>query len=143
VDPIDDLRQKIEQYGWAVRCVQEADPARCVAYTIGLTLHGHPEVAMTGLPADVAKAFLNIVGEVVVREGGRFTVGVPTADLADGPPMPVIEVSDKSDLTAVAELYGQAAVLQIVWPDSRGHLPWEEGYSNPPGSQPLLGRRPV
>jgi hypothetical protein len=142
VNPLDDLRQKIDQYGWAVRCVQDADPTLCVAYTIGLTEHGHPEVAMTGLPPDVGKAFLNIVGEIVVREGGRFEAGNATAELADGPPMPVIEVVDISDLTAVVDLYGDVPALQVVWTDSRGHLPWEDGYANPRGSQSLLGRRP-
>jgi hypothetical protein len=58
------------------------------------------------------------------------------------PAMPVIEVVDISDLTAVVDLYGDVPALQVVWTDSRGHLPWEDGYANPPGSQSLLGRRP-
>lgn len=141
--PLEDLQQKIERYGWAVRCVADSDPALCIAYTVGLSTHGHPEVVMTGLPADAGQAFLNIVGEIVVREGGRLEAGSSTTELADGPAMPVIQVEDKSDLTAVEELFGDVPALQVIWTDSRGRLPWEAGYANPPASQPLLGRAPA
>lgn len=136
---MDELRALIETHGWAVRNVSNADAAKCVSYTVGLTAHGHPEVVMTGLPSDAGTAFLNIVGDIVVHEGGRFTAGEPTTELADGPAMPVIEVTDTSDLTAAEAIYGDVAALQIVWTDSQGHLPWDEGYANAPGSQRLLG----
>ena len=139
MDPAGELRQMIDAHGWAVRNVSDSDPAKCLSYTVGLTAHGHPEVVMTGLPPEVGTAFLNIVGEIVVREGGSFTSGEATTELADGPAMPVIEVSDTSDLTAVDAIYGDVQALQVVWTDSHGHLPWEPGYANPPGSQRLLG----
>jgi len=131
----------VDTYGWAVRSVTDADAAECLSYTVGLTSHGHPEVVMTGLPPDVGTAFLNIVGEIVVREGGQFQAGEPTTKLADGPAMPVLEVLDKTHLTAVAAIYGDVSALQIVWTDSKGRLPWEPDYANPPGSQRLLGPR--
>ena len=139
MDPLDDLRAKIDAYGWAVRNVSDADAAECFSYTVGLTAHGHPEAVMTGLPPDVGTAFLNIVGEIVVRQGGRFVAGEPTTELAEGAAMPVVEVSDTSGLTAVEAIYGVVQAIQIVWTDSGGRLPWESGYANPPGSQPLLG----
>lgn len=94
---------------------------------------------MAGPPAAVGTAFLNIVGEIVVREHGRFLPGAPTSELADGPAMPVLEVVDTSDLTAVEAICGDVPALQIVWTDSGGHLPWDADYANPPGSQRLLG----
>ena len=140
MDPLDELRNKIDNYGWAVRNVSDANPAKCLSYTVGLTAHAHPEVVMTGLPPEVGTAFLNIVGEIVVREGGRFAARQATTELADGPAMPVLAVLDKSDLTAVDAIYGDVPALQIVWTDSAGRLPWEPGYANPPGSQRLLGQ---
>jgi hypothetical protein len=101
VNPLDDLRTKIEAQGWAVRNVSDSDPAKCLSYTVGLTAHAHPEVVMTGLPPEVGTAFLNIVGEIVVRDGGRFAAGDATTELADGPAMPVLAVLDTTDLTAV------------------------------------------
>lgn len=29
MDPVDDLRAKIDTFGWAVRNVSDADPSRC------------------------------------------------------------------------------------------------------------------
>lgn len=139
MDPLDDLRNKIDTYGWAVRNVSDSDPAKCLSYTVGLTGHDHPEVVMTGLPPEVGTAFLNIVGEIVVRDGGCFAAGETTTEMADGPAMPVLAVHDKSDLTALDAVYGDVPVLQIVWTDSAGRLPWEPGYANAPGTQRLLG----
>lgn len=139
MNPLDDLRAKIENYGWAVRNVVDDDESLCLSYTVGLTAHGHPEVVMTGLPPDVGQAFLNLVGEVVVHDGGRFEAGTVTTELTDGPGLPVLAVTDKGELTAIDAIYGDVPVLQVVWTDSAGHLPWEEEFANPPGSQPLLG----
>jgi hypothetical protein len=141
VNPLDDLRAKIDTYGWAIRNVSDSDPAKCLSYTVGLTAHDHPEVVMTGLPPEAGTAFLNIVGEIVVHEGGRFAAGEATTELADGRAMPVVAVTDKTDLTAVDAIYGDVPALQIVWTDSAGRLPWEPDYANPPGSQRLLGSR--
>ena len=77
----------IDTHGRAVRNVSDADPARCISYTVGLSAHGHPEVVMTGLPPNVGTAFLNIVGEIVVREHGQFVAGAMTTELADGLPI--------------------------------------------------------
>lgn len=138
---INDLRAKIEKHGWAVRHVVDEDESLCLSYTVGLTAHGHPEVVMTGLPPEVGQAFLNLVGEVVVHDGGRLEAGTLTDELTDGPPLPVIAVTDKTDLTAIESIYGDVPVHQVVWTDSAGHLPWDAEFANPPGSQPLLGSR--
>lgn len=108
MDPLDDLRAKIDEYGWAVRNVSDADPSACLSYTVGLAAHEHPEVVMTGLPPEVGTAFLNIVGEIVVREGGQFRAGEATTQLAEGPAMPVIEVLDRSGSCCVRHLWRRA-----------------------------------
>ena len=141
MEPLEELRHLIAEHGWAVRHVVGPDPGRTFSYTVGLTGYLHPEVVMTGLPPDVAHAFLNVAGRVVVREHGHFAPGEETTALADGRAFQVVAVTDTSGLTAVAELYGDVRAVQVVWTDSRGHLPWEDGYANPPGSQPLLGPR--
>lgn len=69
----------------------------------------------------------------------RAAAGEASTELADGLRLPVIEVADTSDLTDVEAIYVHIQALQIVWTDSRGRLPWEPGYANPPGSQRLLG----
>src|SRR3954452_2465090 len=141
MDPLEELQELIARHGWAVRHVVDPEPAACLSYTVGLTAHLHPEVVMTGLPPQVAHAFLNNAGAVVVREHGHFAPGDKTTALTEGPPFEVIAVTDTSALTAVQSLYGDVRAVQVVWTDSTGQLPWQPGYRNPPGSQPLLGPR--
>jgi hypothetical protein len=40
---------------------------------------------------------------------------------------------------ALAVHHDSVQAAQIVWTDSADRLPWEPGYANPPGPQPLLG----
>ena len=59
--------------------------------------------------------------------------------------MPVLAAADKADLTAIDAIYGDVPAPQIIWTDSAGRLPCEQGYANPPGSQQVLesgGSRP-
>jgi Domain of unknown function (DUF4262) len=110
------------------------------AYTVGLTAMGHPEVVEQGLPNDVGRAFLNVVGEEV-RSGRRFEVGSIVTDLAaGGQPLAFLRVEDTSGLTAVEQVYGVVDALQLVWSDSAGHLPWEPDFGPAADRQPLLGR---
>ena len=140
-----DLRRLILEHGWAVRHVGAGTEPYGVAfsYTVGLTAMNHPEVIATGLPFDHAQIYLNNIG-ADVRDGKRFSPGSTTEELT-GPGAPVyfIEVLDTSGLTAVEQVYGAVRAVQIVWPDSAGHLPWVEGYGNPTEAQPLLGLTPA
>jgi hypothetical protein len=140
-EPLDELRRLIAEHGWAVRHVVDPNPAKCFSYTVGLSSLLHPELVMTGLPPDVAHAFLNVAASIVAREHGHFAPGEQTTKLADGRSFPVIAVADVSGLTAVESLFGDVRAVQIVWTDSQGNLPWDAAYRNPPGSQPLLGPR--
>lgn len=94
---------------------------------------------MTGLPTDVAQAFLNLAGDLLVNANAQFSAGETTAELVEGQSLPILEVANTSGLAAVEAIYGEVRAVQIVWTDSRGHLPWESAYRNAPGSQPLLG----
>lgn len=139
-----DLLRLIDQFGWAVRHVGAgaAKGEAAFTYTVGLTAMQHPEVVVTGLPSDVAKAFLNNIGQDV-REGKRFSAGLVTDGLTTpSAPVVFIRADDVRGLTAVAQVYGRVEALQMVWPDSTGRLPWVQGYKNPPEAQPLLGDPP-
>jgi hypothetical protein len=139
------LLSLILEHGWAVRHVGAgSEPGEAAfSYTVGLTAMGHPEVVITGLPFEHAQTFLNNIG-ADVRDGQRFEAGDITEDLTDpGAPVAFLAVEDASGLTAVEQVYGRVEAVQMVWPDSAGHLPWTDGYRNPPHVQPLLGARPA
>ncbi len=141
---LDDLRALVRQFGWAVQDVDagpDPDDVPC-SYTVGLTAMGHPELVVVGLPSSAAHDYLYLAVEAV-RLGRRFEAGMRTEALTgSNAPVVFVEAVDTSRLTAVGEIYGTVEALQLVWPDSSGHLPWEGDYRNPPGTQPLLGPLP-
>ena len=141
---IADLRNVIEEHGWAVRNVLPGPAPEEVpfSYTIGLTAFGHPEVIILGMPSRSAHEFLNLIGDEV-RRGNRFEHGTVTGDLTDDDnPVVFIHAEDTGRLTAVEQVYGRVSAVQMIWPDSTGRLPWQDGYRNPPEAQPLLGPLP-
>ena len=140
---LEDLRRVVDRFGWAVLHgggTGPGDPRW--SYTVGLSRLGHPEVIVVGLPFEAAETYLNLVGEAV-RAGARFRPGVVTTALTDADsPVVFLEVADTGRLAVAEQFAGSVDALQLVWPDSTGKLPWEEGHRNPPHAQPLLGPRP-
>ena len=137
-----DLERVIDRFGWAVLHGggNPGDPR--YSSTVGLTALGHPEVIVMGLPFEAGEKYLNLVGEAV-RAGARFAPGAATTALTDASsPVVFLEVHDDPRTTVAEQFYGSIEVLQLVWPDSTGKLPWEEGHRNPPAAQPLLGTPP-
>ena len=139
-----DLRRVVDRFGWAVLHGGGGAPGDPrYSYTVGLAAWQHPEVIVVGLPFQAGETYLNLVGEAV-RAGARFTPGTTTTALTDADsPVVFLQVEDTARLTVAEQYNGSAEALQLVWPDSTGKLPWEEGHRNPPGAQPLLGPRPA
>ncbi|MGY1857387.1 DUF4262 domain-containing protein [Modestobacter sp. SYSU DS0290] len=137
-----DLQAVIDRFGWAVLHGGGSPGEPRWSHTVGLTGLGHPEVIVTGLPFEAGEKYLNLVGEAV-RGGARFAPGAATSTITDADsPVVFLAVADTGRLAVAEQLYGSVEVLQLVWPDSQGTLPWEEGHRNPPTAQPLLGPRP-
>jgi Domain of unknown function (DUF4262) len=138
-----DLKRVIDRFGWAVLHGGGSPGEPRYSHTAGLTAFGHPEVIVVGLPFEAGEKYLNLVGEAV-RAGVRFSPGVVTTALTDADsPVVFLQVEDTTRLSVVEQFYGSVEALQLVWPDSTGKLPWEEGHRNPSTAQPLLGPRPA
>ena len=139
-----DLRRVIDRFGWAVLHGGGSSPGDPrYSYTVGLAAWQHPEVIVVGLPFQAGETYLNLVGEAV-REGARFTTGAATTALTDADsPVVFLQVTDTERLSVAEQFSGSVQALQLVWPDSTGLLPWQEGHRNPPGAQPLLGPLPT
>ena len=140
---LQDLRRVVDRFGWAVLHGGGGSPSvPRWSHTVGLTGLGHPEVIVVGLPFEAGEKYLNLVGEAV-RAGARFSPGAATTALTDADsPVVFLAVEDADRLTVAEQFYGSVDALQLVWPDSAGTLPWQEGHRNPPGAQPLLGPVP-
>jgi hypothetical protein len=149
---IDDVVRRqseiIDRVGWAVTAVlptpDDPDTAGPFAYTVGLTAHGHPELAIAGLDPATAQALLNDLASRVFDKAERFSHGQHVSDLivgydaviVDGPPTPKLWPG------AAVGRYGadHVRLQQIVWPDADGRFPWQDGYTFDADVQPLIAR---
>jgi len=125
-----DLRDKIDRRGWALVSVfgTAEDPTPPFTYTVGLTAVGHPELIVYGLPPQVAGAILNRAGDRI-RAGDPVMAGQRLTGLVQGGlQLVALRAADTSALTTVRAIYGASDdVLQLVWPDAAGRMPWEAG----------------
>jgi hypothetical protein len=112
-----------------------------MAYTLGLTSRGRPELVMTGLPPRRATWLLNAVASYVLD------TAVPrpgeSVQVEGGPLMEVVRVAEPSaHLFTAVEFYGPGIqALQLAWADDRGNWPWDAGFRGHKGGQPVLGLR--
>ncbi len=137
------MRRTIAKHGWAVQHVGPGEEGEApFSYTIGLTAVDHPELVMTAMPFEAAQDFLNLAGQQI-HEGYRFEPATMDASLTDGARVALITVEDTSGLVGVEIMYNNVSALQIIWPDSLGNLPWEDGYRNQADTQQLLGPLPA
>lgn len=127
---LDQVQPVIDRSGWAVQAVGGPVP---LAYTVGLTAAGGPELVVSGKDPEAAYDLLDaaLAGEEPLRHGRR-------CDLMAGPALLVLRVARVERLEVARFLYGGAlTALQLVWADALGRWPWE----HPPGraGQELLG----
>lgn len=143
MDHHDKLAWVIEEQGWvAVPVEPDAGPPPRAGYTYSIgfeSTFGEPEVVIFGLQAVAARGLLGMIadqhaGGVELPVDAVF-VGLLESDL----PCALLSV----DLGANLDLFPDAdaldrrpstaseprfRMLQFVWPDRRGLLPWHEGY---------------
>jgi hypothetical protein len=137
-------RDTIRTFGWAIQHVcGDGEGSPSVAYTVGLTGFGHPEIAVFGVGQTSAATLLNTLGEQV-RSG---------ASLHDGDvihvrcvPVTLFELPNPGDVLFTANsVYGRrndnsVPALQAVYPDNDGAWPWEPAYELAPWLQPMPGQ---
>ena len=142
-DYLDHMQGLIDRFGWAVVGVEDDGIHPPVAYTLGLTPRGRPELVVTGLPTRRATWLLNAMASYVLE------TAVPrpgeSVQLEGGPLMEVVRVAEPSaHLFTAVEFYGPGIqALQLAYTDDRGHWPWDAGFRGHKGGQPVLGLRTV
>ena len=144
----------IETDGFAVEPVPpvaDADPPRAgYTYTIGLPAHvGFPELVVFGLTPVAARGLLGLVVDLL-RGGTEIPLGVELVGLLDNELRAVfapVDADEWSALFATAAAWyrgGEFAVVQLVYPDRNGFLPYEAGFdARLRLAQPVIGAPPT
>lgn len=138
----------IARVGWSVIQINPDNPGTKPPYSFSVGLyhtHGHPEIAMLGLPHQVAGTIINNIGGLVMlgkkiepdRRYDEFT--------SSGTVFKTIDPKLYEEYFGYARwLYRSSnfPMLQCVWPLKSGLYPWDQGYPPDGGKvQPYLGQR--
>ncbi len=138
----DEVRPLIREHGWMVQTVDAGRLHAELAYTVGLTDAGLPELVLTGLPERRSGRLLNFLAGQMVRSGppAPGEVLVATKEL---PAFEVVRLSSPSaHLVTAVQMYGEELrALQLVYPDEHGKWPWDRDFRGGAGGQPVLGAR--
>lgn len=112
------VRPVVARLGYAVQATDSHGVP--MAYTVGLSGRGRPELVVTGKSPPDAHDLLQAVlaGEEEPRPGRR-------CDLLVGPALWLFPVIRATALRVAAALYPGLEALQVVWADSLGRWPWE------------------
>jgi hypothetical protein len=140
-DYLEQLRGQLEQSQWVVQGVQRERSRAPYAYTVGLPRQQRPELVVTGLHYGPAADLLNSVAEHVMHVGTPHPGEIVA--LRGQPLVEIVRVAEPGvHLRVAAALNGPGfAALQLVYADDRGHWPWDVGFRDGRGGQPVLGAR--
>jgi hypothetical protein len=131
----------IRDNGWAVQGMERDGLRPPLAYTVGLTGRGLPELIVTGMGVTRAAHLLNDVAAHLMHAA----VPAPGEQVAltGGPLIEIVEVAEPAThLPITAALHGkQFRALQLVHADDHQHWPWDSWYRGVRGGQPVLGVR--
>ncbi len=147
---LDKIEWMIETDGWALEAVTgdhgTDPPTPTYAYSVGFpTQFGFPEVAVFGLAPVAAKGLIGLVADA--RRGGtEIPLGVELVGLLDNELRCVFAPVDPSVIdgwfpTLAAWHRGaDVPVVQLMYPDRNGFLPYEAGFEHRLRfAQPLVG----
>ncbi len=150
----DKIAWMVETNGWALEPVAarpELDPPiPGYAYTIGLEqAYGFPEVCVFGLTPVAARGLVGMVVDLLAG-GTDIPVGALFTGLYDRGLRAALVPVDVGECAPLFESatawYGGTGyrVVQLVWPDRNGWLPWESGFDRRVMmAQPVLGDPPA
>lgn len=141
------LIEKINTYGWAALTVYSDGTVPGFAHSIGFASSlEHPEVILFGVPIEHAQTILNGI-EALAKEKGPLHTSELYDKVIDEFKVCFVAV-DKSrgvGYLKTCEWYydGHCSALQLVWPDTQGHFPWEKDFDERfDRIQPMLGYPP-
>ena len=157
VEGLDDQERRVvenvEKHGSHVFCISPTPGLDDgFSFTIGL-LHNddHPELIVFGQKSEWQHSLLNSLRNEI-QAGRRFGPGDTCGDVLENftlvfRPVPKEQLAEHFGWMLwfywnLDRAHWPPSALQVVWPDLKGHLPWEPGYHNA-YRQPVLDGTPV
>ena len=138
---LNEVLDRIREYGWCVQSVLGTETRPPWAYTAGLTAQSLPELVVTGVLPHLAAHVLNTTADQMLlsgppEPGQRWS-------LPGLPPLEAVPVSmPTAHLHTAVSCYGtEIQAVQVVHADGFGQFPWSPEYNCGQGGQPVLGVR--
>jgi hypothetical protein len=138
----------VDRYGWhGVSRYPGSSQQPDHYYTVGIhATHGQPEILIMGLAGDVAHRMARGLVEAV-GEGLSVVEGLRTATVLDGLDVTFARLDQPTAqrwLPLAAWYYADQrwVAAQLLWPDSAGRFPGQDGYAAEQSPQPLITRCP-
>jgi hypothetical protein len=107
----------------------ETDGTR-MAYTVGLSASGLPEIVVFGLPPATAHGILNDAAELLKED--KLPLDAPISGLATNLPLVCKQVPAERGVgyinVAIARAGRPVNLIQLVWPDEKGRFPWQKKF---------------
>lgn len=134
------IRKLIDRDGWFIQGVEKTRARPAFTYTVGLTLHGHPELLVTGMPSRRATQFLNDQAHALLHHAAPPFKPGDSHLWPDDLLIEVVAVAQPSVHLVMAHgMFGPGIrAVQLVYADDRGRWPWQVGFR---GNQAVLGPR--
>ena len=129
------LLSDVAAYGWHVPYILADENGPAYSFSVGLYLKfEHPEILVMGLSQPAAVQLINLAGRYI-SSGRVFRPQERTHDLAEGFAcsfVPIIVDHYRHYLGYCIWFYRTLKqpfpAIQLVWPDTEGRFPWENGY---------------
>jgi hypothetical protein len=150
---LDKIEWMVETDGYALEVVPpdaEVDPPQAgYSYTLNFPAHVQfPDVVVFGLTPVAARGLIGLVRDMLAG-GTEIPVGAELVGLLDNELrccFAPVELSEWSPLFDTAQAWyagEQYDVVQLVYPDRNGFLPYEAGFDQRMRfAQPVIGRVP-
>ena len=130
------LLYDVSRIGWHHVHVQSEGGEPGYAFSLGFYAnYNHPEIIVFGLPPSTAQQLLNINAIAVAGAKSKYETYKPYDNIAQGMRIAFVPVAKRHYPTYLGyagwfykSIGADFPVLQMVWPDKQGRLPWEAGY---------------
>ena len=124
---LSEIGNHIKEYGCSIIST-DTDGTR-MAYTVGLSDSGLPEIVVFGLPPASAHGILNDAAKLLKED--KLPLDAPISELAK---LPLVckQVPAERGVGYInfAIIWAGRPVnlIQLVWPDEKGHFPWQKKF---------------